>query len=199
MVLSWGPSPAIVYGLALAYPSNGTVISNTTFTATGYSTVVSNLLAGVEYQFTIYSGNSYSIDYSQGATVVFANVFCLGATLNNAVWPSNTPAGSSGSGICIVGTAGQPYALCSQSGGQGVWGPFTGACSSCSPGTYQNQTGQLQCTSCPPNSGSPSGANSSSQCTCLAGYILVSGQCQGWKLLSRCFGSNMFTNCCVII
>ena len=189
VVLSWGPSPAAVYSLALANVSNGAIISNTTFTATGYSTVVSNLLAGVEYQFTIYSGNSYSVDYSQGATVTFTSVFCLGATLNNALWPSNTPAGSSGSGICIVGTAGQPYALCSQSVGQGVWGTFTGSCSSCASNTYQDQTGQPQCKSCPANSGSPPGSNSSSQCACLTGYTLVNATCQGRVPLISSYGS----------
>jgi len=54
----------------------------------------------------------------------------------------------------------------------------------CPFGTYQEPSGQ--CISCPANSGSPAGANSSSQCTCLTGYTLVSGQCQGLNLLNLC-------------
>jgi len=116
-------------------------------------------------------------------------VFCSSATINSALWPANVQAGSSGSGICIVGTAGQPSALCSQSGSQGVWGSFTRSCSSCAPNTYQDQTGQPQCKWCPANSGSPPGSNSSSQCACLTGYTMVNATCQGKDPLISSHGS----------
>ena len=138
-----------------------------------------------------YSGTGQAICTQVGMAGEWSNfstacveVFCPAATMDNAQWPGDSvQAGTTGFGICSLGTAGQVSAPCLQNGTQGYWGNASGSCSNCPPGTYQNLLGQVQCKSCPPNSISPSGANSSSQCTCLSGYTLVSSQCEGWKPL----------------
>jgi len=214
----WGANPCVAAssstsGVAITTKISTTATTTTTTTATSFCPAQQagngdlnwpQTPAGKTVNMTCpspgYSGIASRDCFSNGTwnDVQFpcADVFCPSTVVNNAQWPAGVQAGNIVVGSCVAGTSGQVSGTCGQNGANGVWGPFTGACSSCSPGTYQNQAGQLQCTSCPPNSGSPSGANSSSQCTCLAGYILVSGQCQGWDLLSRCFGFTFFTRCC---
>jgi len=68
VLLSWDISPGTTrYGLAVSFV-NGTQVSYVTFNVTN-STIVPDLITGVTYQFTLYSGNAYGIDTSQGATV----------------------------------------------------------------------------------------------------------------------------------
>ena len=153
-----------------------------------------------------YSGNGTlpcDINGSVGewgnASTSCVEVFCPSSTFRNAQWPGNVQTGAIGYASCLAGTAGQLGGYCSQNGTKGFWTDYVGNCASklsarrlvfielaeyilifpgCISGTYQNQTGQLQCSSCQPNSGSPPGATSSSQCICHEGYVSVDGQCQ---------------------
>ena len=59
----------------------------------------------------------------------------------------------------------------------------TSACPPCPSGTYQNLAGQSGCISCILNSQSPAGSSLASNCTCLPGYQLQTGSCQGNTLL----------------
>ena len=100
-----------------------------------------------------------------------------------------TAGGSIGVGACPVGMFGSVTSQCLQNGNQATWAAINGSCfsessffvsieiiltcsqfvllsfvSDCQPGTYQDQTGQLLCKSCPINSNSSIGSTSVSQC-----------------------------------
>ena len=68
VILTWNISPGTTqYNLTVAIPF-GAFISSTTFNVTN-STIVADLDPGVVYEFTIYSGNSFGIDMSEGSSV----------------------------------------------------------------------------------------------------------------------------------
>ena len=83
-------SGTTVYGLTVA-DMNGTVLDTTTFDVTS-TFIVNGLVNGVDYQFTLYSGNSYDIDYSEGVSTTASTytLLCTEVTEANAIWPTTS-------------------------------------------------------------------------------------------------------------
>lgn len=83
------------YVLTVAF-ENGTLMSTTAFPAVS-TYLVTNLVDGIDYVFTLYGGNSYGVDYAEGVSVVASTYstplpfFFAGGCSNSTSWFNSPP------------------------------------------------------------------------------------------------------------
>lgn len=66
VIIEWTESAGTTqYSLFVGFP-NGTIERSINFTAPADEYIISNLVGGVMYRFTVYVGNDYGIDFSNG-------------------------------------------------------------------------------------------------------------------------------------